>query len=245
VAFGQIGQTIAQEFGFQQAFTSVSPYAKDHLCAKLTLIDLYRLKGDDAQAQASMDAIWSGITQYSLADQVVVSRTAALLYQTIRPKPLVDKAYAAYQYLLKLEPQNIEALNNLACLLADDYSPPRSQEGLTYAQRAVDEMTRLGRDDLNVLDTQGWLLILQGSTAQGIDVLNRVVQTNPYPEACLHLGEGYLRMEYASQAKGQAEMGLSLLKSRTNPDPILRSKLQDLVDRSEEMARSKQQAQAP
>jgi hypothetical protein len=52
-------------------------------------------------------------------------------------------------------------------------------------------------------------------------------------------------MEYANQAKEQAELGLSLLKNRTNPDPILRSKLQDLDDRSEEMARSKQQAQAP
>jgi len=245
MAFGQIGQTIAQQFGVEQAVASVSPYTRDHLAAKLTMIDLYRLKGDDAQAQASMDAIWSGIAQLSLPDQVVVSRSAALLYQTLRPKPQIDKAYEAFQYLLKLQPTNIEALNNLACLLADDYSPPRSQEGLTYAQRAVDEMTRLGRDDQNVLDTEGWLLILQGSTAQGIDVLNRVVQTNPYPEACLHLGEGYIRMEYANQAKQQAEMGLSLLKSRTNPDPILRTKLQDLDDRSQEMARSKQQAQVP
>lgn len=243
--FGQVGQTIAHEFGFDQAVALVSPFAKDHLYAQLTLIDLHHFKGDDAQAISMMDQVWAGIDQLSRSDQILASHAAAQLYQNARPTPLVDKAYAAYQHLLKLEPDDIEALNNVACLLADSYSPPRAQEGLSYAQRAVALMTRLGRNEMHVLDTEGWLLILQGSTAQGIDVLNQVVQANPYPEACLHLGEGYLRMEYARQAQEQAALGLSLLRKTPNSDPDLRSKLQNLNDRSEELAKSKQQAQVP
>jgi tetratricopeptide (TPR) repeat protein len=215
------------------------------LTAKLALIDLYHFKGDDVEAVALMDLIWSGIDQLSPAKQIVVSRGAAVLYQTVKPKPLSDKAYTCYQYWLKRDPDNVEALNNLACLLADDYSPPRAQEGLSYAQKALDEVTRLGQKDSNILDTEGWLLILSGDPAKGIDVLNGVVQTNPYPEACLHLGEGYLRLEYASQAKQQAELGLNLLGKRDKPDPFLRSRLQELDDQSQEMVRSKQQAQVP
>jgi tetratricopeptide (TPR) repeat protein len=245
ITFAQIGHTIAQEFGHDQAIASVGPFANDHLSAKLTLIELYHAKGDDTRAVALMDGVWTGIDRLSQADQIVVCQSAAVLYQTTKPTPLVDKSYDAYRYFLKLQPDNIEALNNVACLLADDYSPPRATEGLSYAQKAADEMTRLGRNDTHVLDTEGWLLILQGSIAQGVDVLNQVVQTNPYPEACFHLGEGYLRMEYADQAKQQAELGLSLMDKASNPDPNLRAKLKELDNRSEELAKSKQQAQVP
>jgi tetratricopeptide (TPR) repeat protein len=243
--FAQICQTLSQEFGFDQAIASALPFANDRLSTKLTLIGLYHMKGDDAHAVALMDGIWTGIDRLNQMDQMMVCRTAAALYQSAKPTPLVDKSYDAYRYFLKLQPNNIEALNNVACLLADDYSPPRATEGLSYAQKAADEMARLGRNDAHILDTEGWLLILQGSIAQGVDVLNQVVQTNPYPEACFHLGEGYLRMEYADQAKQQAELGLSLMEKLSNPDPNLRAKLKELDNRSEALIKSKQQAQVP
>ena len=62
------------------------------------------------------------------------------MYQIAKPTPLVDKAYDAYVQWLKIEPNNLEALNNIACLLADNYNPPRASERMKYANLAVSKM---------------------------------------------------------------------------------------------------------
>jgi hypothetical protein len=141
---------------------------------------------------------------------------------------------------LKLEPNNLEALNNMACLLADDYSPPRAKEGLDYANQAVQEMSRLGRTEPRLLDTQAWLMILNGSPEDGVSTLNTAMtQFDPFPDEYLHLGEGYLRLQIPDpvQAEVQAKLGLQMVNKRKagDADAAIRSKLQDLINRSEEM----------
>jgi len=239
-----IAQSLNQEFGYDEAIKDVAALAKDNVSAKITLVQLYQGHGDDSAALATVDGIMSNFDKLSKPDQVIVLSGAAVMYQLAKPTPLVDKAYAAYQRWLQLEPDNLESLNNLACLLADDYSPPRAQEGLQYVNIAISKMSRLGRTEPRLLDTQAWLLILNGSVADGVHILNTAMDSfPPFPDEYLHLGEGYLRMETPDpvQAEMQAKLGLQMVNKRKAgaQDDGLRAKLQDLINRSEAMKLAK------
>jgi predicted Zn-dependent protease len=245
-----IAQSLNQEFGYDEAVKDVSDLAKDNVSAKITLMQLYQAHGNDSAALATVDGIMSNFDKLSKRDQIIVLSGAAVMYQLAKPTPLVDKAYAAYQRWLQLEPDNLESLNNLACLLADDYSPPRAQEGLQYVNIAISKMSRLGRTEPRLLDTQAWLLILNGSVADGVHILNTAMNSfAPFPDEYLHLGEGYLRMDTPDpvQAEMQAKLGLQMVNKRNAgaQDDALRAKLQDLVNRSEAMKLGKPQASVP
>ncbi len=118
---------------------------------------------------------------------------------------------------------------------------------MNYAQKAADLETNMGRVNNTVLDTQGWLLILSGSPAQGVDLVNKALDIQKSPTAYFHLGEGYLSLQYPDEANKQAQLGLEMIakQSPQDQDLKLKTKLQDLNDRSQEMMKSKQQAQVP
>jgi tetratricopeptide (TPR) repeat protein len=239
-----IAQSIVQEFGYDEAIKDVSAIAKDSASAKITLVQLYQSHGDNSTALATIDGLMNDFDKLNKRDQVIVLSGAAVMYQLAKPTPLVDKAYAAYQRWLQLEPDNLESLNNLACLLADDYSPPRAQEGLQYINAAISKMSRLGRTEPRLLDTQAWLMILNGSAADGVHILNTAMNSfPPFPEEYLHLGEGYLRLETPDpmQAEVQAKLGLQMINKQSAgaQDAALRAKLEDLVKRSEVMRLTK------
>jgi tetratricopeptide (TPR) repeat protein len=245
-----IGGAIAQQFGYPTAISSLAPLARTYVPAKISLARVFQAQGDNASAIATVESIMGNFDSVSVRDKVNVLSSAALMYQLAKPKPLVDKAYDAYLDWLKLEPDNLEALNNIACLLADDYTPPRAAEGLQYANRAVNRMSDLGRTEPRMLDTQGWLQILNGTPDDGILTLSKAMNDfEPFPEEYLHLGEGYLRKDLPDpqQAEMQAKLGLQMVVQRNGgtEDGELRAKLQDLINRSEEVMHSKQQAQAP
>lgn len=246
----QVARAINSAFGTDEAINAIKEASKDHVSAKLSLAHLYQGKGDSASALATIDELMGSFDKLSRRDQINTLNSAAILYQLAKPKPLVDKAYDAYQQWLKLDPNNLEAMNNLACLLADNYSPPRAKEGLEYADRAVGEMSQLGRTEPRLLDTQAWLTILNGSPEDGVNILNTAMtQFAPFPDEYLHLGEGYLRMQIPdpNEAETQAKLGLQMIKKQ-NPDEqdaTVRAKLQDLINRSEEVRHGKQQAQVP
>jgi tetratricopeptide (TPR) repeat protein len=234
-----IVQSLDQELGYGEAVKDVSAVAKDSVSAQIALAELYDTHKDGSSALKTIDGIMKGFDKLRNRDKVIFLSSAAIMYQLAIP-PQTDKAYEAYQRLLQFEPDNLEALNNLACLLADDYSPPRAQEGLQYINSAISKMSRLGRTEPRLLDTQAWLMILNGSPAEGVHILNTIMSSfPPFPDEYWHLGEGYLRMETpdAAQAEMQAKLGLRLVNKRNAgaQDAVVRAKLQDLVNRSEKM----------
>jgi tetratricopeptide (TPR) repeat protein len=245
-----LARTIAQEFSYDDAVNSLLPISKDYVPARVSLARLYQVHGDDAAAISTVDGIMADLDKLNRRDQINFLSNAAVMYQLAKPVPLVDKAYDAYLAWLKLEPDNVEALNNMACLLADNYSPPRAQEGLKYANEAVSQMVQIGRTEPRMLDTQAWLMILNGSPEDGINILNKAMDdSEPFPEEYLHLGEGYLRKDSPDpvQAETQAKLGLQLVNRRNagDADANIRAKLQDLINRSEETRHARQQAQVP
>ena len=251
VELDSIAQSIDHEFTYDDATSALIPMSKESISAKISLARIYQRHGDDIAALSTIDELMAGADKYSRRDQINLYTQAAIMYQLAKPSPMPDKAYNAYQAWLKLEPNNMEALNNLACLLADNYPPDRAQEGLQYANQAVSQMGRLGRTEPRLLDTQAWLEILTGSVDDGIHTLNTIMDGfDPFPDEYYHLGEAYLRRSLPDpvQAEGQAKLGLQMVNKRSagDIDASLRAKLQDLINRSEAMRKAKpQQAQAP
>jgi predicted Zn-dependent protease len=246
----QVAESIRTFFGADEAIKAISADSKKHVSARLALAHLYQAESNSEAALGQINDLMADFDHLSHRDQVNVLNSAAVLYQMAKPVPLVDKAYDAYQRWLKLEPGNMEAMNNLACLLADDYKPPRAKEGLAYADKAVSEMSQLGRTEPRLLDTQGWLTILNGSPEDGVVILNTAMTNfDPFPDEYVHLAEGYLRMHIPDpvEAETQAKLGLQLLKKEnpTDQDASVRAKLEDLINRSEGLRHGKQQAQVP
>ena len=63
-----------------------------------------------------------------------------------------------------------------------------------------------------MLDTHGWLLTLAGEVDKGIDVLRPRCSSSAIPDAHYHLGEAYLKKQFADQALRELEMALDLVK---------------------------------
>jgi tetratricopeptide (TPR) repeat protein len=247
VAIDQIAQSLVSQVGLTEAIADVAPYAKTRTGTKLELAQMYMRNHDETDALATIQSVMSGFNQLQHSDQTAALLAAGVIYQSCTTQAMTDQAYDAYTHCLKLDPNNISALNNLACLLADDYSPPRLDEATNYAQKASDLLTDAGHIDHVVLDTQGWLLILSGNAAQGVDLVNKALDIQKSPSAYFHLGEGYLSLQYPDEANKQAQLGLAMIEKQDpkDQDVKLKAKLQDLNNRSEEMMKSKQQAQVP
>jgi tetratricopeptide (TPR) repeat protein len=101
-------------------------------------------------------------------------------------------------------------------------------------------MTKQGRRDALVLDTHGWLLTLAGDTDQGIDKLRTALQIKRIPDAHYHLGEAYLKKDFAEEAVHELQMAHDLykeLKETKQPvDPSLEAKIEGSLAKATMMA---------
>lgn len=80
-------------------------------------------------------------------------------------------AIAQYEAVLKAQPQNVLALNNLAAL----YQQEKDPRALPTAESAY----KLKPDVPAVADTLGWILAELGQTARAIDILRKAAESAP------------------------------------------------------------------
>jgi tetratricopeptide (TPR) repeat protein len=247
LSVNQITQIISKEIGTDAAIAALAPYAENLPASKVPLAMLYVRKADYANAVKLADSAMTSVDSLGRTDKIATLALAGEIYQTAQPQPFPDKAFNAYTGWMKLDPNNTEPLNNIACLLVDSYSPPKANDALQYINKAADLMAQAGQTNPNILDTQGWVLVLSGQPEQGVDLLNKAIDAQPDPEEYYHLGEGYLKLQYGTEAANQAQQGLDMIDKQpsSQQDVKLRAKLQDLITRSDEMIKSKQQANVP
>jgi tetratricopeptide (TPR) repeat protein len=93
-----------------------------------------------------------------------------------------EQAAQLYRSVLKKEPNNIVALNNLAWLLV--HRSGDSREALEHINRAVHGMGR--RPDL--LDTRGLVHLALKDSAKAVADLREAVNESPTPVHLYHLG---------------------------------------------------------
>lgn len=167
-------------------------------------------------------------------------RQASQLYQTRTPVDF-DRAYEALKELLSMTPDDPEVLNNLAYLLVSGDAPPgREKEALQFSTRSFDLLRGSGPVNPYVADTHGWVMILNGRLDEGIAILEEVLSRKEFPEAYLHIGEGYLRKKAGPQALAALKRGREVLERPENQVPgsdvaSLRVRIDDAISRAQAM----------
>ena len=115
-------------------------------------------------------------------------------------------AIEQYQAILRLAPDYLPALNNMASL----YQEGKNPLALQYAEKAY----KVAPDNPAVQDTLGWILVEQGDTKRGIDLLRKASTTVPASaEIHYHLALGLIKAGDKVQARKELEQVLSTGKN--------------------------------
>jgi tetratricopeptide (TPR) repeat protein len=230
-----IVRTIARSIGNPQAIDIVRTRAESELRWQVVLITLYNESGNYGAAIDILDPLIAHAGDLPPSEQVNIYQIGGMVYSGASPKSYPDKAYDTYKKLLAINPNNVQALNNIACLCAEQFTPPRIQEGMGYIQTAMDLLERRHNTDPMVEDSFGWLLILNGQTQEGMNVLQKAIDREPFPDAYYHMAEGYLRMNDPESAQRQINLALeAIAKAQEMNEPVtpgIRDKLENLSNR--------------
>jgi tetratricopeptide (TPR) repeat protein len=235
-AAAEVVQTFAREIGVDDALARIQTRAETDNRWKLVAAQLYNAKGDTDGAITMVEQALANEAAMSPVDRVVAMRFAGSLYIARRTPESLAKANDVYLRLIATNPDDIVALNNLAWLLSEGLDPPKPAEALGYSQRAYDLMVKANRREPFLLDTHGWMLVLNNRVDDGIDVLRESLTVQPMTEAHYHLAEAYLRKALLDDAQRQLQLASELLErsDREQPgrsDPGLARKIQDATER--------------
>jgi tetratricopeptide (TPR) repeat protein len=133
----------------------------------------------------------------------------------------VEQARGVYEEVLRIDPENPLALNNLAYIKADEGVD--LDVALGYAQRAL----RHSPNDPGISDTLGLIYIRKKLTGQAVQVLRDLVNREPAnPSFHMHLGMALYDAGEKQQAKKELEAAL-----KHKPSPTEQAKIKDLVAR--------------
>ena len=125
-------------------------------------------------------------------------------------------AEADFLHALALSPDQPFVLNYLG------YAWAEQGRNLTRAREMIERATALRPDDGAIMDSLGWVLLLQGDNAGAIRWLERAVEHTPEdPTANGHLGDAYAAVGRRPEALTQWRRALIL-----NPEPEDAAKLQ-------------------
>jgi tetratricopeptide (TPR) repeat protein len=195
--------------------------------------------GDMSGAVKWIDRVLADYDKLSPEGRATALRTAGELYLGERPTE-TRKAIDAYRKLLELVPDDMVALNNLACLLTDPGPASNPQDAKQYSTHAYNLMTQHGLSDPAIMDTQGWVMINTGQIPDGIQLIRDALSRakSDFADAHYHLGTAYLmqnspdlavqELTQAKQIMDQAE------KNNQKVDDLLRSRVEDALHKAKQ-----------
>ncbi|MDQ2943238.1 MAG: PEP-CTERM system TPR-repeat protein PrsT, partial [Candidatus Dormibacteraeota bacterium] len=127
------------------------------------------------------------------------------------------QAIEQYQLAIQTDPNNILALNDLAWL----YQKEKDPRALATAEKAY----QLKPDNPEIMDTLGWILVEQGKTARGLELLQKATEKAPASTAIrFHWAATLARS--GDTARARRELGDLLTKNKKFPQ---RQEAQDLL----------------
>lgn len=115
-----------------------------------------------------------------------------------------QKAVDAYQGLLRVDPNDFQALNNAAFILAENLN--RADLAMPLAHRA----RQLAGEDPQILDTLGWVQYKSGNATEARETLRRSVDLQPLPPNLYHLGVVLKHMNLKAAAREMLESARDL-----------------------------------
>jgi len=142
------------------------------------------------------------------------------------------------RYITELKRRNappftqVEALNNLASLIAENPKGADPQKAMQYSKTAYEIMQNTNVFYPHIADTHGWILVLNGQVEEGIDILRKATANEHGDrrpaEAFYHLGEAYLKKSINEEAVTNLERALQIFDESTKKgvfvDPDLKTK---------------------
>jgi putative PEP-CTERM system TPR-repeat lipoprotein len=113
-----------------------------------------------------------------------------------------QEAIQQYEWLQQKRPDDVVVLNNLAWA----YHQVKDRRALETAERAY----KVKAENPATADTLGWILVEQGNTKRGLEVLQKAVTAAPNaPEIRYHLAQAWLKAGDKSKAREELERLLS------------------------------------
>lgn len=165
----------------------------------LSLGEVWFAKGDYTQASAALQRA----KQLNPKDGRPDTMLAAILARSGR----VPDMKAHLENVLRLQPDNPVALNNMAFFLAENHG--NLDEALSFAQRAVAR----SRNEPNFVDTLGWIYFKKELSDSAIQIFSTLVKKQPSnPTFEYHLGAALL-------AKGETERARQALNAALAAGP--------------------------
>jgi tetratricopeptide (TPR) repeat protein len=142
----------------------------------------------------------------------------AVIYELTKQK---DKLRATYESILKIQPDNGVALNNIAYFMAE--SGTDLDQALTYAQRAKQQMP----NNPDVADTLGWVYIKKNLSDDAIKIFRDLLSKKPeHVTWRYHLAIALVQKGDRLQAKKEIETAM-----KNNPTADETQKLKELLGR--------------
>ena len=122
-----------------------------------------------------------------------------------------EEARKTYEEVIKLQPDNVEALNNLAYLKADDGVD--LDQALAYAQRAQQKRP----NDPNVIDTLALIYIRKNLTDDSVRMLRDLVSKKP-ENATFHLHLALALYQKGDRPEAKKELQTAMRNKPTDRD---------------------------
>jgi tetratricopeptide (TPR) repeat protein len=177
----------------------------------MKLAETHRRTGDVAAASAAFKK-----AQELAPNNIVPFVQMALMYDLEGRQP---ESKPLYEHVLRLQPDNAIALNNLAYQMAE--SGADLDQALTMAQRAKQQRPH----DNNVSDTLGWIYIKKNLSDSAIGIFKDLVQKDPARATYrYHLAMALYQKGDKEQAKKELEAAL-----KANPAKDEVAKIRDLL----------------
>ena len=215
-----LGTTAKRENKFQDAqsyFTRVlnglDKKSRARADLYMQIADCYRLSGNLNDAVANLQKA-----------REIVPENETVLYslgQVMGQAGRNAESRQAYEACLRVNPNNVPALNNLAYLMADTNAD--LDVALNYAQKAKGLNPNMGE----ISDTYGWILLKKGLAEQAIpvfqDLVNRVPTNSSYR---FHLAKAYAQKGDNAKATGELREAL-----KHNPERQEQQEIQEMLSK--------------
>jgi len=145
----------------------------DSLAVNLAMFNLYHIKEQYNKALEHINKCIEIAKDDQQKNYTLVANKTKLLmmmYEKMSDKKYLNMAIEEYESMLKKQPTNIEVMNNLAYILADnDISVGKALE---YAQKAYEAVSNNG----SILDTYAYVLFKNGKVKEADEFINRAIQ---------------------------------------------------------------------
>ena len=208
----------------------------DHLFAHGLLGEIYTIAGDVSRADAHFEqatklnpkwltpwldwgSLWLGQKRFDQAVQVVnnglvvnaESEELYMLLASVRStQQELDGAISAYESVLRLNPKNVLAANNLAVLLVDHRGDPQSLQKAFALSRDFEKET----PHPLFLDTLGWVRFKMGQQEDAIRLLKDAAAKAPgIPVLNYHLGIAFFQSGKRAEARSYLSKALRSAES--------------------------------